>query len=335
MKNRIKFAQHGGHSRVLAVIALRMVYPIIRLLVAIATVLYIPIAGMAHANAVVNACGAGGKGMEVISGSVTAPGATFTNWNVATGNSLQIRSADVNSRVLLLSAWGWNQVAGVLRVRSPRLHDFQQGIRMRTPVNLVIPNYPSYGEDSVMQTLVPQDTLTVEQTGSAVAGQIETGSLLVWYDSLPGINGRFIDSPTLQKGGVNIIGQEVSITTGVAGGYSGQVTINSTFDNFKANTDYALLGICTDVRCCTIRVQGVDTGNLGVGVPGEMTIRDVQANWFIRLSDTFNTPMIPVFNSANKNAILVDAVAQQVAVTVVATLLMVELTPGTAKPAGS
>lgn len=335
MKNRIKFSQHGGQARVLAVVYLRMYYPVIRLLVAIATFIFLPFAQMAHANAIVNACGAGGKGMEVISGYVTAPGATFTPWTVATGNSLQIRSADVSSRVILLSAWGWNQVAGVLRVRSPRLHDFQQGIRMRNPVNLAIPNFPTYGEDSVMQTLVPQDTLTVEQTGSGTAGQIETGSLLVWYDSLPGISGRFIDSPTLQKGGVNVIGQEVSITTGTTGGYSGQVTINSSFDNFKANTDYALMGICTDTRVCTVRVQGVDTGNLGVGVPGEFTIRDVQANWFIRLSDTFNTPMIPVFNSANKNAILVDAVAQQVAVTVVATLLLAELAPGTAKPAGS
>lgn len=335
MKNSIKFAQHGGHSRVIAVVALRLVYPLFRLLIAMATVLYIPIAGMAHANATVNALGAGGKGMEVLSGFATAPGATFTPWTVATGNSLQIRSADINSRVILLAAWAWNQVAGVLRVRSPRLHDFQQGIRMRTPVNLVVPNYPTVDIPSVLQPLVPQDTLTVEQTGSGVGGQIETGSLLVWYDSLPGISGRFIDPATVQSKGLNIIGQEVSITTGTAGGYSGQVAITSSFDNFKANTDYALLGITTDSRVATVRIQGVDTGNLGLGVPGEFTVRDLQANWFLRLSNVTGIPMVPVFNSANKSAILLDAVAQQAAVTVVCTCMLVELPANTVKPAGS
>ena len=270
--------------------------------------------------------------MEVVTGYVTAPGATFTGWTMATNNSLQIRSADITSNVILLSAWAWNQGAGVLRVRSPRLHDFQQGIRMRTPVNLVIPPYPSTGDFMMGQKLVPQDTLTVEQTGSAVGGNIETGSLLIWYDNLPGISGRFIDAATLQAKGMNIIGQEVSVTTGTTGGYSGQVAINSTFDNFKANTDYALLGICSDVRVGTIRIQGVDSGNLGLGVPGEYTARDLQSNWFVRMSESFGKAMIPVFNSANKSAILVDCSAQQSAVTAVCTCWMVELPTGTVKP---
>jgi hypothetical protein len=273
----------------------------------------------------------GGAGIEVITGLVTAPGSTFTAWTVATGNSLQIRSADVSSQCLLIGMWGWNQVAGVLRVRSPRLHDFQQGIRMRIPAALVAPLITGVDGVVAAQPLVPQDVLTVEQTGSAVGGQIETGSLLVYYNNLPGIAGRFIDGPTLQKNGLNIIGQEVTIATGTTGGYSGQVAINSSFDNFKANTDYALMGCLTDSRVCTIRVQGVDTGNLGVGIPGEYTMRDLQSAWFVRISDAYSLPLIPVFNSANKNAILVDAVAQQTITNVVATLIMVELAPGTVK----
>ena len=274
---------------------------------------------------------AGGAGLEVISGFTVAPGSVFLPWQVATGNSLQIRSADVSAQCLLVGMWGWNQVAGVLRLRSPRLHDFQQGIRMRIPANLAAPLINGVDGVVAAQPLVPQDVLTVEQTGSNVAGNIETGSLLVYYPNLPGISGRFIDGPGLQKNGLNLIGQEVSITTGTAGGYSGQVAINSSFDNFKANTDYALMGCLTDVRVATIRVQGVDTGNLGVGIPGEYTMRDLQSAWFVRLSDAYSLPLIPVFNSANKNAILVDAVAQQNAVSVVATLIMVELVPGSVK----
>lgn len=329
MKNRIKFAQHGGQARNLAMVAFPIVYPIIRLLVAVGSVIGFSIALMAHVNATVPALGAGGRGLEVVSGHVTAPGATFTPWTMNTNNSLQIRSADLSSKVILMGAWAWNQVAGTLRIRSPRLHDFQQGIRMRVPVNTVSPMYPVDGNPMMNQLLVPQDTLTVEQTGSAVGGNIEAGSLLVYYDSLPGIGGRFIDGKTLTAQGVNIIGQEVSITTGVTGDYSGQVSIVSSFDNFKANTDYALVGLMTDTRVCTVRVQGVDTGNLGVGVPGDPSFRDVQHNWFTRLSNTFGIPLIPVFNSANKNAILVDATAQQAAITTVCTLFMVELKTGT------
>jgi hypothetical protein len=274
-----------------------------------------------------------GQGLEVVSGFATAPGATLTAWTVATGNSLQIRSANFNKPVWLLGAWAFNQVAGVMRVRSPRLHDFVQGLRMRVSAANAEPLYPDSVGYGWKQPLIPQDVLVVEHSGSAVGGQIETGSLLVYYEDLPGIAGRFIDSDLLEKAGVNIIGQELSITTGVAGGYSGQVAINVTNDNFKANTDYALLGGMVDVRAGTIRVQGVDTGNLGVGFPAEPTQRHVTSNWFQRLSVAMRRPLIPVFNSANKTAILVDATGNQGAITTVVTLFMVELKAGMAPAA--
>jgi len=274
-----------------------------------------------------------GAGLEVVSGFVTAPGAAFTAWTVATGNSLQIRSAPFNKPVWLLGAWAFNQVAGVLRVRSPRLHDFVQGIRMRVSAANAEPLYPDTVAFGFRQYLIPQDVLTVEQTGSGVAGQIETASLLLYYEDLPGVAGRFIDNDLLEKAGVNIIGQEVSVTTGIVGGYSGQVAINVTNDNFKANTDYALLGGMVDTRVGTIRIQGVDTGNLGVAFPGEPTQRHVTSNWFQRLSVAMRRPLIPVFNSANKTAILVDATGNQAAITSVVTLFLVELRPGMAPAA--
>lgn len=269
-----------------------------------------------------------GVGIEVISGGATAPGATLTAWTVCPGNSLQVRSADITKRPYLVSMWANNQVAGVLRVRSPRLHDFVQGIRFRISASDSEPLFPNSGDGGFTQFLIPQDTLTVEQSGSAVAGQIEAGSLLLYYPDLPGINGRFIDWPTLQKNGINIIGQEVSVTTGTTVAYTGQVAINSTNDNFKANTDYALLGAIVDTRVATVRIQGVDVGNLGLGIPGEPTQRHVGSNWFMRLALSTGLPCIPVFNSANKTGILVDALGNQAAITTVITFMMVELQPG-------
>src|SRR6266478_1421664 len=264
-----------------------------------------------------------GRILDTVTGFVTAPGAVFTPWTLATGDSLAVRAATPNTNIWLIGAWAWNQVAGVMRVRSPRMHDNVQGIRMRTPVNLVNNRIPVRLIGGAAQKLFTQDTLIVEQTGSAVAGQIETGSLLIWYDDVPGVSARTIDQATLKKAGVNIMAQEVTVTTGVGGGYTGGVAINSQAgtDNWKANTDYALVGGFTDSRLATIAVKGVDTGNVRVSFPGELSEPDEAQNWFASLSAATGLPMIPVLNSQNKGAITVEGVSQQVGVTAVITLL--------------
>jgi len=274
-----------------------------------------------------------GAAIEVISGAATAPGAVLTAWTVAAGNSLAIRSAPIDSQIFLIQKWAFNQVAGVLRVRSPRLHDNVQGIRSRINAANVEPLLINSGDGGVLQKLTTQDILTVEQSGSGVAGQIEGGSLLVYYNNIPQISARLIDQNALIKSGVNIIGQEVSITTGITVGYSGQVAINVTNDNFKANTDYALVGGMVDTRVECVRIQGIDSGNLGLGFPGEPTQRHVTSNFFARLSFSTGLPCIPVFNSANKTAILIDAFGNQAAITTVVTLYMVELPPNVVPPA--
>ncbi|HWY55753.1 MAG TPA: hypothetical protein VNZ03_14895 [Terriglobales bacterium] len=272
--------------------------------------------------------------LEVISGSVTGAGAVFTAWTVNAGNSLAIRSAPLTSNVWLLEKWAFNDTAaGVLRVRSPRLHDNVQGIRSRIVNNDTEPLLSGLAAFGWRQKLVPQDILIAEQTGSAA--NIDTGHLLVYYENLPGISARFIDNATLIANGVNRIGQEVSITTTAASGaYTGQVAINAVNDNFKANTDYALLGAMVDTRVGTVRIQGADVGNLGIGIPGEPTQRHLMSNYFQRLSQVYNLPLIPVFNSANKTAILIDATGHTAAVTSVVTLYMVELAAKTGSSSG-
>jgi len=271
-----------------------------------------------------------GRILDTVSGFVTAPTATLVAWTMATGDSLAVRAAVPGSNIWLIGAWAWNQVAGVMRVRSPRLHDNVEGLRMRVPVNLVINKIPVRDIRGAAQKLFTQDTLIVEQSGSGVAGQIETGSLLIWYDNVPGVEGRYIGQELLKKNGVNIMMQEVAVTSGVAGGYSGSVLINSFKDNFKANTDYALVGGFVDTRVATVRIKGIDTGNVGVSFPGDPGLADVTDNWFAGLSEASGLPMIPVLNSQNKGAITVDVVAQQAAVAVEITLVLVELAQGTA-----
>lgn len=267
-----------------------------------------------------------GAAMELLTGNATAPSTTFTGLTMATGNTLTIRSAQMNSQISLLAAWGFNNAAGALRIRSPRIHDNQQGIRMVLDATDPSPRYP---RRNFMQPLVAQDVLTAEITGSAVAGKIEMASLIIFYADLPGIQGRFITPDQLGRWGVNMMGQEVDITAGAVGGYSGQAAVNSLAgcDNWKANTDYALMGYAVNTACCSVRIQGADVGNLGVGGPGLVIDPNTTADWFVWLSDMYGIAAIPVFNAANKNAILVDVAQNDGGAAVKITFYFVELRP--------
>lgn len=262
-----------------------------------------------------------GLAMEVVTGFATAPSTTFTAVTMGAGNTLTVRNAPFGSKIWLLQAWADNQVAGNLRIRSPKLHDNVQGIRLHVSVSDVKPLLP-YG---LRQPLIPQDTLIVELTGSGVAGDIESASFLVFYEDLPGTAGRFISEDQLRQAATGIVTVENTLALGTAGGYSGEEAINAEFDLLKANTDYAVLGYIASAECCTIGYRGADTGNLRVGGPGDELGRDVTSQWFLYLARRFGAPMIPVFNSANRAGFLIDGVQDENGTDVTVTTILAEL----------
>ena len=266
-----------------------------------------------------------GKALEVIAGFVTAPSTTFTGLTMASGNSLTIRNAPLDSSVLLLQAWALNQAAGVLRIRSPKLHDNVQGIRLDVTLGDAKPLMP-WG---VSQKLIPQDLLIAELTGSATGGDIEQAAMLIYYANLPGGDARLAAAEDVIRRGVNVVSVENTITNGTAGGWSAEEPINAEFDLLKANTDYALIGYLIDAECTAVRWRGADTANLGVGGPGDELGRDITCDWFLWLSKLFAMPLIPVFNSANKSGILIDVADDENATAHTVTSLFVELAPGT------
>jgi len=248
-----------------------------------------------------------GKGMQVVTGFVTAPSTTYTAWTMAAGDSLSVRSTPEGTPIHLLNLWADNQGAGNIRVRSPLLHDNVQGITAGIVASEVLPLMPM----GMGQMLRPQDLLIVEQTGSATASDIESGSLLVYYENLPGADAKLA---TYQQ----IVGQIESymyvnntLALGTAGGYSGEEAINAEVDQWKANRDYALLGYLVSAECCTVGWRGPDTSNLRVGGPGNELQRDITANWFIYLSQASGKACIPIFNAANKAATLIDGVQDE------------------------
>ena len=266
----------------------------------------------------------GGMGLEMISGKATAPSTTLTALTMASGDSLAVRNTPIGADIRLISAWAFNNAAGILRVRSPRLHDNVQGIRMRVaasdPTNLL----PKGG----WQQLIPQDTLIAELSGSAVGGQIEQAQLLIWYRDLPGIAARLANWQDVMAAAVNELTNEVAITAGAAGGYSGAAALNATFDLLKANTDYAVMGATVDAACAAVTMKGPDTGNLHVGVPGPITGRWLGVDWFKSLSERLGLPCIPIINSANKAGTTIEVVQNQAAAAVNVTWYLLELKPG-------
>lgn len=262
-----------------------------------------------------------GAAMEIIAGQVTAPGATLTALTMIGGTSRVVRNCDFVKNVRLLQSWADNQAAGVSRIRSPKLHDNVQGIRLDVTLGDVAPLLPW----AAFQRLFPQDELTLELSGSATAGDIETACHLLYYEDLPGAAARFISLEELARRSVQILTVENTLATGTAGGFSGEEAITAEFDLMKANTDYALVGYLVDTECAAVRWRGADVANLGIGGPGNETLRHVTAEWFVRLTRATGIPLVPVFNSASKGAILIDAAQDENGADVTVTSIFAEL----------
>ena len=101
--------------------------------------------------------------LELVSAQVVAAAAAGSAMAALAGNSLTVRSAPMDSDVRLLTTWIDCQTQGFYRIRSPRLHDNVQGIRMFDVVSETSPLWPL----GVSQKLFPQDSLTLEVSGAA------------------------------------------------------------------------------------------------------------------------------------------------------------------------
>ncbi len=273
-----------------------------------------------------------GTAIDTVTATVTAPGAVLTAAVATTGDSFAVRNAPLNVGVWLISMWAFNNAAGVMRVRSPRLHDNVQGLRSQvlaaTPLPLI--------EAWPVQRLIPQDTLIVELSGSAVAGQIESAVLMLYYEDLPGIQGRFLGRDDLRTRGLNVLTVEVDLTPGVGGGYTGASALNKNFDVLKANVDYALVGATFSATVGAVTIRGADSGNLRIPIPGLASMPQFSRDWFVRLSDQYvgaGMALIPIFNSANKAGITIEGVASQAGTAFNVSLNFVELAPAGAAPA--
>jgi hypothetical protein len=264
-----------------------------------------------------------GKAMEVVSGFATNPSTTFTALTMGTGDSASVRNFPNNARAYIFDQWAYGTTAGYIRTTSPRIHDNVEGITLRHGAATTRSLWSEYDKE----LLYPQDTLSFSITGGASETDVMTS--LIYYEDLPGTDARLYNWTEIDARALHLSGVRVSITSGgTAGQYSGSVAINSLVDQFKANTDYAILGYQVQTAVATIGIKSADFGNLRVGFPGTTEVIDTRS-FFVDLNRQIGKPTIPVFNAANAGNTIVDCIDFTTATTFVVTLECLELsTPG-------
>ena len=265
--------------------------------------------------------------LELLAGYVTAPSTTPTAITVTSG-TLTVRAFTLG-RAFIVSMWVQGQALGYARIRAPRMHDNTQGFiaQVADGVNQVV--WP-HGQP---QEVFSQDTLIVEKTGSATGGDIENVGVLMFHEHLAGADGKFLKLAELNARRVHVLSVRQSTAGTTDGTFSAGTALSAATsgDLLKANTEYAVLGASFSQSDVTnwgghsLTIQGPDTGNLAVGMPVLGDYWQGSVDWFCRLAEKYDAPMIPVINSANKGGTILKVNNSENANTIVATLYLAQL----------
>ena len=238
------------------------------------------------------------RAVQLLNGFFTAAGAGTGVVTPMTGDTFTVPSVTPGTVSRLEQAWATGAVVDFIRFRSPRMHDANQGLRLRIGATTQVPLLPW----DVDQPLFPLDTPIVEIDATGAG----TGALaaLYEYDDLPGVNPRLATWDEVNSRIINVMGCDVNVGAIAAiGAYSGGNAINSLFDNFEAGYDYAWLGYEVAAARHAIALSGPDTSFLKIGGPGT-TLTQLTSDWFQRAARITGRPFIPIIAANNKQATL-------------------------------
>lgn len=153
-------------------------------------------------------------------------------------------------------------------------------------------------------------------------------SAQIYYPNLDGVAAALSSWSSVEQRIVNLLGVETDLTSSAAEcQYGGEQALNASFDNFKRNVYYAILGYTVTHFTHAVYIYGSDTGNLRVGGPGVIR-NDITANWFADQSALYGLPYIPIINAANVAATTVGCVSGEASKALVVTWNMAELSHG-------
>lgn len=244
---------------------------------------------------------------------------TFGALTAVTGDTLTVRSLGQSSDARLVALGSKHATAGMIRLRSPFLHDDVNGIRART----LAADGSSVIDELGLQRLRGQDPLILESTGGASAEQV-SAYVTVFYPTLAGSEpALFIGVDELRARAVEYVSTEVAVTGGATATW-GTGAISGGTGILKANQVYAIVGYDLDVACTAVAVLGPDTANFKAGGPG-ITTRQFTRGYFKNLSWKTGLPLIPCFNAQNASGTLVYVVDSAGATAVNVNLILARL----------
>lgn len=266
-----------------------------------------------------------GAALQIINAfKASLTGGAFEALTAGTGDSFTVQNVPQDAPAYLAEVWGANSAhAYELSVVASRFHDQQFGIRMSgTNSGGLAPAGRSTllsvaGAD---QRLYPSDVMTVQVNGTAA--DAVNATLLVYYSNLPGISARLATWDWVSSMTKNLVGIRVNLTPGT-GNWGASVALNATDNRLHADTDYAVLGITSNLPAAAVALSGIDTGNLRVGGP-VLADGERDSMFFVLYAQAYNAPLIPVINSNNAGAIFLQAASLSGAA-IVTDVILVEL----------
>jgi hypothetical protein len=229
-------------------------------------------------------------------------GGAFEALAAADGDSLGIRDYGEGATVTLLQCWGADNVTKCdFSIRSPLLHDNTRGLRfahMFNPTQSGADGNPNiYLPPDYTQKYWRTDTLVVEVNGTA-ADDVAFTQLLA-YEGASTPPGQFLSYQEVESLRVNTVGIRVSPAPPAATStYGTAEAINADDARLKAGKRYAWLGLTTDLPFTTLALNGPDTANFRIAIPGYRD-EDVTAGWFMDLAKRLNKPLVPIIHANN------------------------------------
>jgi hypothetical protein len=250
-------------------------------------------------------------------------GGGFEALAAGTGDALAVPNFAAGSRGWLLEAWGADKVSVAdYDLRSPSFHDNTRGIRVAGNLK------PAAGDPNMLlpyvvrQPLYPSDVLIAEV--SATAADNAALDWLAYFEDLPGAEQRLLSWAEVDSRAVDMVGIFVGPTAGAAGDWGAVRNINADDDRLIANTDYAILGATSQLRCAALAITAPETSGRKITMPLH-PVEQISSGWFVDLSQKYQLPLIPVVNSNNKGNIQLQVADPNGATAPHVCLIMMEL----------
>lgn len=258
---------------------------------------------------------------ECLSGFVTGVGPVLTDMTGNGGDLPRIRNTP--GRVYLMNLWTDVVQPGQISIRSAKFHDNVSPLLFQSAGagELAMPF-------AARQRVYSGDVFRGLMSGSALPGAIDSGTICLYYETLPGLDQNLITLEEYQRRFANYKTLNLIHTPSMIGGYGGATSLAASAVTLKGNTEYAVCGFDTNAFIVgTFTFQGPDTSGLRIPMPYAQGDANIYHQWFLRLAEQYpDEAMIPVIHSQNMPATILESVHSSVLVPAgPVTLILAEL----------